>query len=65
MASMASDTLLGSERLSLLYMLPLGGLRKHSAIHRHGIAVLFGRIPANADLSPQANAEGSGLAQGT
>lgn len=62
---MASDTLLGSERLSLLYMLPHGGLRKHSVIPRHSIAVLFGGIPTNADLSPQTNAEGSGLAQGT
>jgi hypothetical protein len=46
-------------------MLPNMSLRKHSAMHRYGIAALFGGIPINADLSPQATAEGFGLAQGT
>jgi hypothetical protein len=61
---MASDTLFWV-RLSLLCMLPNMSLRKHSAMHRYGIAALFGGIPINADLSPQATAEGFGLAQGT
>lgn len=48
----------GSERLSSLCVLPSMGLRKHPAMHRPGLAAVFGGIPMNSDLSPQATAEG-------